>query len=73
MKRVPEIIEKLGGVDPVASELGLSYQTVHSWITRGFPAARCIEIRDLARRKGLRLSVDQILAARAKEGGATAN
>lgn len=73
MKRVPEIIERLGGIEAMRSELGLSYQTVHSWITRGFPAARCVEIRDLAHKKGVRLSVEQILSAQAKEESAAAN
>ncbi len=32
------VIEKFGGVGPLANLLGYEYQRVHNWITRGIPA-----------------------------------
>lgn len=72
MKTVSGILRSLGGVAGVAADLRLSYQTVHSWLYRGFPAARGIEIRDLARRKGVRLTIDQIMTAQAEGSDAVA-
>ena len=71
MKTVSGILKRLGGVGSVASDLGVPYQTVHSWIARGFPSQRCVEIRNLAKAKGVRLSVEQILSARSQDQSET--
>ena len=42
-----EIIMKLGGVNVVSSYLGLSYQCVFNWLSRGIPAQVKLDHRDI--------------------------
>nr|DAY45321.1 MAG TPA: Putative antitoxin of bacterial toxin-antitoxin system, YdaS/YdaT [Caudoviricetes sp.] len=32
-----QLIEKLGGTNALSKHLGISYQRVHNWLTRGIP------------------------------------
>ncbi|NEX45205.1 hypothetical protein [Pseudotabrizicola algicola] len=47
-------------VADLADDLGLPYQTVHSWTARGIPAKRYAEIITAARRKGHALSFEDL-------------
>ena len=42
-----ELIMKLGGVSVVSSYLGLSYQCVFNWLSRGIPAQVKLDHRDI--------------------------
>jgi len=42
-----ELIMKLGGVNIVSSYLGLSYQCVFNWLSRGIPAQVKLDHRDI--------------------------
>ena len=42
-----ELIMKLGGVNVVYSYLGLSYQCVFNWLSRGIPAQVKLDHRDI--------------------------
>lgn len=42
-----ELIMKLGGVNVVSSYLGLSYQCVFNWLSRGIPAQVKLDHRDI--------------------------
>ena len=42
-----ELIMKLGGVNVVSSYLGLSYQCVFHWLSRGIPAQVKLDHRDI--------------------------
>lgn len=42
-----ELIMKLGGVNVVSSHLGLSYQCVFNWLSRGIPAQVKLDHRDI--------------------------
>ena len=42
-----ELIMKLGGVGVVSSYLGVSYQCVFNWLTRGIPAQVKLDNRDV--------------------------
>ncbi len=69
MRTASAIIDALGGTTAVAAALSpsderkVSYQTVHSWRARGFPANRALEIRNLAVRLDLGLTLEEILTA----------
>lgn len=42
-----ELIMKLGGVGVVSDYLGVSYQCVFNWLTRGIPSKVMLEHRDI--------------------------
>ena len=42
-----ELIMKLGGVNVVSNYLGLSYQCVFNWLSRGIPAQVKLDHRDI--------------------------
>lgn len=42
-----QLIMKLGGVNVVSNYLGLSYQCVFNWLSRGIPAQVKIDHRDI--------------------------
>ena len=42
-----DLIMKLGGVGAVSSYLGVSYQCVFNWLTRGIPAQVKLDNRDV--------------------------
>lgn len=42
-----DLIMKLGGVGVVSSYLGVSYQCVFNWLTRGIPAQVKLDHRDI--------------------------
>ena len=42
-----ELIMKLGGVSVVSSYLGLSYQCVFNWLSRGIPAQVKLDHREI--------------------------
>lgn len=42
-----ELIKKLGGVAAVSSYLGISYQCVFNWLTRGIPAQVKLDNKDV--------------------------
>ena len=42
-----ELIMKLGGVNVVSNYLGLSYQCVFNWLSRGIPAQVKIDNREI--------------------------
>lgn len=63
MKRVIDILQDLGGVRPVANALGTEYQTVHSWIARGFPASRAPQLLEVARKRDVTLTYEDIFNA----------
>ncbi len=42
-----ELIIKLGGVNVVSNYLGLSYQCVFNWLSRGIPAQVKLDHRDI--------------------------
>lgn len=42
-----ELIMKLGGVNVVSSYLGISYQCVFNWLSRGIPAQVKLDHRDI--------------------------
>ena len=42
-----ELIMKLGGVNVVSIYLGLSYQCVFNWLSRGIPAQVKLDHRDI--------------------------
>ena len=64
MKRVIDILQSLGGVRPVADALGAEYQTVHSWISRGFPASRAPQLIEFARNRGVKLTYEDVFKAK---------
>ena len=42
-----ELIMKLGGVNVVSNYLGVSYQCVFNWLSRGIPAQVKLDHRDI--------------------------
>ena len=48
-----EIIEALGGYAQVARDIGIGRTGVFNWLKAGIPKARCLELAELAKRKGL--------------------
>lgn len=68
MKKNEQIIEKLGGKIYVAEALGLSKRAVYLWFypkPKGcdgkIPAARAIQIYELAQKKGLDCTLKEII------------
>lgn len=54
-----EVIQRFGGIRPMAAKLGISFSTVQGWKERNqIPASRHGEIRDLADRLGISLAPD---------------
>ena len=52
---VIELVEQLGGIQPVADSLGLDYQCVRAWRLRGrIPARHWPAVAELARRRRVR-------------------
>ena len=63
MKRVIDILKELGGVSKVADKLGVPYQTVHSWRSRGFPHRRARDLVQIAKSVDVDLSYEDVFTA----------
>jgi hypothetical protein len=51
---VTSIIEAFDGYRALADSLGIGRTTVFTWQINGIPPARCLELADLAKSRGLR-------------------
>jgi hypothetical protein len=62
---VTEIIEAFNGYRDLAAALGCGRTTVFMWETKGFPPARCLELADLAKSRGLkRITLRELMHAK---------
>lgn len=61
--RHDQIIEHLGGFRHVAGKLGLDPTTVWRWKGNGIPPERWPAVLHLAKRKGLIVTLDQLMRA----------
>jgi hypothetical protein len=62
---VAQIIDAFGGYRALADDLGCGRTTVFMWQTTGIPAARALELADLAKARGLkRISLKVLMEAK---------
>lgn len=65
------IIERFGGIRPLAAKLGVPVSTVQGWKKRGhFPASRRAELVAAAAQHGVALSESELEASLSADGGA---
>lgn len=58
-----QIIDALGGTDEVAAECDCGPPALSNWKARGIPKARWVDLVTMAKRKGVKLSLDDVAAA----------